>query len=280
MVKKGRRLAFMSLIGDKEYIYPDRKESITSSIIMQTEQYRGYWQYSEEKIMELMLKHIKTGGNNRLLDAGCGNGRLLQVFAPFFNHIDAVEPDAQRFEICKSNLSIWNLVNKVNLCNCSIQDLEKMNYYDAIICSHVLQHINESEADKLIAVFKNMLKKNGLLFITTTHSTILRDKYCKSYLESGKKLVEQDIDQDEFNQIDNIDGLLPIKFYTHDSISSLLEKHRFIIKEYRVYHDNKGSRLMDKILGIDWWINKNIQLQQKRGRDLYVCAIPGCAEGS
>ena len=98
--------------------------------------------------------------------------------------------------------------------------------------------------------------------------------YCNSYINSNRNRVEKIISQKEFNDSDNINIILPTKFYTYEHTAALLKQNQFEMLDYQVYHNNKGIKWADKILGTDRMVNLNCKIKAKNGRDLYVCAIP------
>ncbi len=260
-------------IQDNKYIYPDEGEALTISLIGETEPYPGYWEASEAGVLDRAVKIIKKKYmNGNLLDVGCGFGRLILKFSPYFHKVTGLEPDKGRFEVSRQNINKWGLAQKVELLNGSVELLEENNVYDVILCSHVLQHITEDTANSLVIKFRKLLKKDGMLILTTSHSLIEKDLYYKSYFNSDNKRVEAEITKSEFNTIENSNGVLPIKMYTAESLTQLLEKHKFHVMGIRVYHDDAGFMLIDKLIGTDILVNSFAGLKNKHGRDIFVIA--------
>lgn len=260
---------------EQAYQYPDQYDAITMDLIGATEPYQGYWHKSEEGMIKSMLKMIDNMSlKERLYDAGCGYGRLTLRFSSYFQEIYAAEPDKERHDICKQNLLKWKLDHKVTLIQAGAEDLAKENFFDAILCSHVIQHLPEQHVHSILKAFHRMLKEDGALFLTTSHSVSGTVQYTKSYLNKDKKRVEEGIDPISFNMLNNEKGILPVKFYTYEEITSLLHKCNFEVIDYKVYHHTRGNKQFDSMFGIDRFINLSRKRKEVYGRDLYVCAVP------
>ena len=84
-----------------KYNYPDKNDALTANLI-DSEFEDVYWMKSEDKVIEEAINAIKNlperNGKKKLLDLGCGMGRLIPVFAPYVNSITAVEPDHNRYD--------------------------------------------------------------------------------------------------------------------------------------------------------------------------------------
>ncbi len=254
-----------------KYMYPDKQESITLTLIGEIEAYKDYWSKSEERIINKMIKIVKKADSTRILDAGCGLGRLSKIFYPFVNEIIAVEPDYERYIASDKNFREWNMEDKIKLFNCGAEELSDEESFDAIICSHVIQHVPESITDKLFTAFSSMLKSNGALFITTAHSVTGEVQYCESFMQ-GSIRVERQISQEAFNNIENKEGTLPVKLFTFNHICSKLEERGFSTEENRAYHSSNNNKVLDFLFGIDSFVNLNENTKMKKGRDLFIYA--------
>ncbi len=263
----------LSNIEKNNYIYPDGEETITLKLIGETEPYENYWEKSEEEVLNRVIKSIKKKRlNGKFLDIGCGLGRLIHKFSPYFQEIYGVEPDKGRFDVCKKNISEWELEDKVKLFNGSVEAIEQKNSFDMILCSHVIQHIPEQTVIHLLEAIRTLIKKDGILVFTTAHSIIEKDIYVKSYMNCVNKRIEELISPEEFNGFENVEGLLPIKMFTLNSLNTLLKINSFDIIDSKVYHHNKASKLLDNALGTDKLINTCEYIKNRCGRDIFVIA--------
>lgn len=93
--------------------------------------------FSSLKELEVFLKNKK-----RILDAGCGNGRvtaLLRQLAPSTSHVTGI--DLVSAEIAKANLSSLGLIGKVEILSQNLMDdIKDLGLYDFIYCQEVLHH--------------------------------------------------------------------------------------------------------------------------------------------
>lgn len=257
------------------YSYPDNDDFVTSQYIQKNELYPGYWNTSEERIRKMIRNNIKNRLSQRtdlsLLDAGCGEGRLLTEFQELFHNITAIDPDEKRLQKARDIAHLSNFSDKVDFLNLLITDIDETKKYDVILCSHVVQHVHTDSLDSIFSKFQKLLKQNGLLFILTCHSVKESDYFTKSFVDQEPK--EQAIGQDEFNRLVNAEGTLPAHFFTQDSISSLLLNSGFRPFEFQVFHcDRNLPGFKVKLADIDTVINNSSHYQRSSGRDLYIAS--------
>lgn len=256
------------------YNYPDPTDKITCALIDNHEPYKGYWADSERKILDLMKRLIKKHLGTRrgsLLDAGCGNGRLLKSFSPYFNRILAIDPDYDRLSLARTFVEKEGLSQKVILKDIPIEALDEREKFDVIICSHVIQHVNTSNISKILSKFGNILAEEGLLLITTTHSTIGEDFFVKDFLEDSK-FVEEYITEEDFNSLVTKVGQLPIHFFYRGTIEQALMHHGFKIIDFKVFHILQRDLSISFGSDVDNKVNSNSILQLKSGRDMFIAA--------
>lgn len=258
--------------GDQQYMYPDLKDRITSVLISSKEPYKGYWEESENFILDLIKKHISKHIKNKeksLLDAGCGEGRLTIYFSDCFEHILAIDPDISRLDVAMEEAKRLKISKKIDFDNGPIEEINEDEKFDVILCSHVFQHVQTSLITKIMEKFRTLMKKSGLLFITTCHSTKGEDYFAKDYLEISN-FVEETIDQDSFNSLVFGINQLPLHLFSRGSIEDLLKNSGFKIIDYKVFHileDDLGTKRNRDIT-----VNKSPSLQNKYGRDVFIAA--------
>lgn len=222
-----------------------------------------HWEKSEARILARMKKHIAkhAGANARLLDAGCGQGRLLPVFAGLFGSVTAVEPDVERFQVSRKTVAASGLGSKVDLRNIRINDLDTDASYDVILCSHVLQHVTTDTFDEIIGKFRAVIKPSGLLLLTLSHSTIDHEYF--EVVKTGVKENEWDIVSKQiFNDAQQSKDLLPVRHFTLDNIKGHLPD--FEVIDYRVFHIFPSLPFLESI------INHYPSLQMVHGTDMFV----------
>lgn len=134
-----------------------------------------------------MDEHIREAAkkfaNGRLLDIGCGEKPLQNMFAPYVTeHIGLDHQDSLH---SKDNVDIFG----------SAYEIPKKNeYFDTILCTAVLEHLEEP--DKAIAEANRVLKKGGIAIYTVPFFWHLheepRDFY--RYTKYGLKYLFEKLD--------------------------------------------------------------------------------------
>ena len=262
-------------MGQGNYFYPDVNDRITASFIKEREPFEGYWEKSGKKVLGLVREFIQKCVENTteswFFDAGCGTGRLLPEFERNFNHILAIDPDSTQIEKAMNLVKKHGFADKVLFKVTSIENLDwRKESIDVILCSHVLQHVHTDTVPKILLKFEELAKKEGLLFVMTTHSRGKCDYYVKEYMRNSE-LVEQRIEKDEFNSlIFNENNILPLHFFSQKSIRTALENAGFVLLDFRSFHVLGKVRLLDKIIDRDRLVNSADFLKTRLGRDLLV----------
>jgi SAM-dependent methyltransferase len=169
------------------YNYPDKNDKLTLQFIKEKEGDGKYWVESESQIIDLITSYFEKylpKESTRFLDAGCGNGRLIPRFVPYFDSITAIEPDKTRFEKAKELVVAGKLDSKVFVYNLGVMDYLHLTAkpFDFILSSHVIQHINSKSVYPMLEGLVNLLNKNALLAITTCHSVRSENYFVKSHL--------------------------------------------------------------------------------------------------
>jgi len=118
-------------------------------------------------------------GGCRILDAGCGLGRHTFFIAGRCpkSTILAVDMDGKNISICdriKGEKGFANVRFEV----CDLRQLDLNGHFDLIICSDVLEYIEEDET--VLANLRSGLAENGRLIL---HTPRLNSKRCLRFLE-------------------------------------------------------------------------------------------------
>ena len=238
---------------ENDYSYPDAEDKITTSIIHETESFKGQWAISEEEILNTIKQYLKETPRIWLLDAGCGTGRLLPEFQNVFEKILAVDPDVSQIGKAKILVKNQGFSKKVTFKVTPIEMLEwDKESLDAILCSHVLQHVGTDSVQVILQKFNELSKANALLFIITTHSQ-KKDYFARDFIR-GQKACEENISRDEFNSlVVNKKSMLPVHFFSIDTLQMELQKAGYTLLESKLFHllDNSesgGSSARDMLL--------------------------------
>lgn len=138
--------------------------------------------------------------NSRVLDYGCGNGRVCQMFNP--DNYFGVDPSEKLIKIAKEKYPIYNffLINPL--------EFPKIDRFNAILCLSVIHHITNNKLQiKLLKDFYNLLDYNGKLIITTwnladmpkSDDNIVSKPFISSTIQIDRKMYA--FSQDEFENL-------------------------------------------------------------------------------
>lgn len=263
-----------AMMARKDYHYPDRKDEMTTENIKRIELYPGYWEESEMYILNIVKDLINTNARHeRFLDAGCGEGRLVLIFERQFDEIVAIDPDQERLKVAADLICDSGLAKKATLKRSAIEEFENDKKFDFVLCSHVLQHVHTDAVPIIIKNLKKLMNNDGILCITTCHSTKENGYFVKNTFKYSQHSVET-ITKDEFNSLINSGGVLPVRFFKLEELSSLLKANGFKIIEFKVFHIE--TRIFGEINGndLDGLANSSFDLQKKNGWDMMIAAMP------
>lgn len=201
------------------YSYPDKDDKVTLNFtVKNTEPYRGYWEQSENKALSFFEKLLSRAMNNgSLLDLGAGEGRLTIKFAKYFKTVTALEPDQERIARAKKNCASAD-INNVTFLESQFLDAEiSENSFEAILCSHIIQHIPTTGIKPTLEKIHAILKPGGIFALTTNYTKEHNDVF-----EKQTDIVER-IDEATFNLLaENKLGILPIHYFTERNLENLL----------------------------------------------------------
>ncbi len=242
------------------YIYPDKGDRITCCLI---EEYDSrYWQDSEsqalkqavQKVAEIADKNGASGSNEpvdkghriKLLDLGCGMGRLFQVFAGYVDEIIGVEPDEERFKNAYlEGKRISGLTGKhIEVINRDLSAIQDSKRFKVIISSHVFQHISIDMACEMMESISRHLEDGGILILTTTYIDGDEDKFFVESLLDGKRLVKE-INEDEFGSAMNLMDMLPVRMFSPRTIIAMAESSYLELNTIVRYHYKGHSTVLE-----------------------------------
>jgi 2-polyprenyl-3-methyl-5-hydroxy-6-metoxy-1,4-benzoquinol methylase len=254
-----------------EYHYPDENDGLTIKFLAEFEKSEQYWDESENAIIEIIREQISASRNegeiNSFLDAGCGNGRLIPKFEDQFDQIVALEPDSERLNHATELLKSLGLEQKTSFCLSLAEEFKSDQKFDFILSSHVIQHIHTGSVEQLLRNLADHLKTDGILAVTTCHSTRNQEHYLKNYVQNGKP-VRQEIDEATHNQLVNSDGALPIHFFRTDTLINMLTELGLETIVFKVFHVDKPDREKLQVKDIDAYVNATEERQGKYGIDM------------
>ena len=113
-----------------------------------------------------IMEAIINGKPKRILDAGCGRGFYIKLISSLDFPVEIVGIDLSKeyLKVARKNIND----QRVKLISKSIYQIPYQdNYFDCVICSEVLEHLDDDQ--KAIEEINRITKKNGLLLITVPH---------------------------------------------------------------------------------------------------------------
>ena len=121
--------------------------------------------------IQFMQDHFNFAGQ-RVLDLGCGGGLISEGLAQLSAEVTGIDIESRLIEVAKIHAKQHQLNIDYHAMN--IDDF-KTKAFDVIVCMEMLEHVENPE--HMIAQCHRLLKKGGMLFLSTIHRTF------KAYLE-------------------------------------------------------------------------------------------------
>lgn len=153
----------------------------------------------------------------KVLDIGCGGGQDSKFLADSVCLVLGIDISKEMIMLAKK------YAPKANFKIADVMKLSSPNEYDGIWCCRVFHHISMIEQDKFLDKIKSLLKKDGVLYLTSVVSN--RKDY--EAFDSGS------------------DGLLK-KRLTAKSFKNLLVHHNFKILKSSYWVGKKGMEIFAK----------------------------------
>jgi 2-polyprenyl-3-methyl-5-hydroxy-6-metoxy-1,4-benzoquinol methylase len=159
---------------------PREKKSRRENLMKKNEYYKMYefendywWYRGLHHLTRDYVERLKRTNSNeelKILDAGCGTGRMMELLDPYGN-VEGFDHAEEAVALCKER----------GLKNAKKEDLNTWNppteYYDIIVNNDVI-YISTIEDDMaVVGKFHQALKKNGILILNLPAFKILTRKH-------------------------------------------------------------------------------------------------------
>lgn len=127
-----------------------------------------YWWYKIlDSLLEDTIKKYFQNNKIKILDVGCGTGRVLEMLNPF-GEVEGIDSSPEAIKFCllrgQKNVKLMD-VNKLGSQN---------KKYDLIVTLDVLYHETILNVDKVISTFYEALNPNGILILNLPAFDILK----------------------------------------------------------------------------------------------------------
>lgn len=113
-----------------------------------------------------ILKHTALQ-DKRVLDVGCGGGILSEGLAQNGAFVTAIDAEPNAIETAKKHADLLHLSIDYH---CSSLEVYENTPFDLITCMELLEHVNDYS--QVIAHAARLIKKDGLLFLSTINRTL------------------------------------------------------------------------------------------------------------
>lgn len=164
--------------------------------------------------VELVRRAVeKIKDAEALLDIGCGDGRVTELFRDKFNHLYGIDISDKFINEAKKK-GIVAQVADINVKPLPYPDA----FFDVVLCSEVIEHIFDT--DFLLQECNRVLRNGGYLVLSTPN---LASWYNRIIFLAGFQPVQSEI------RLEGQTG--HIRVFTLRSLKSLLRKYNFQIKD-------------------------------------------------
>ena len=257
----------------RAYQYPDKNDSITC-LYIDTKSNTDYWAKSEKHVLEYAISSLQTLNSPRILDIGCGMGRLFATFLPYCSSFIGIEPDLERYtQATKTALHLAD--SRLQVVHGDIHTVDTSSF-DVVICSHIWQHIPLSTIEDMLSKLSSMLEPGSLFFLTTTHTHTPNDIFSLERKERNTHVSVQ-VSEREFTKHFSDEGILPVRIFSKNTIQNLCKKYGFSIVDYKGYHFD--IQHMPQPYSVSFDDEKNIEKDLEYAKDvLYIIRRNAYAE--
>lgn len=100
----------------------------------------------------------------RVLDYGCGNGRLLRWLAPRVLDVTGADVSKTMLKAVRRDLAVQGNIATIHITSVDCAELPD-DTYDLLCCMLVLQHMNKERAADLLPALTAKVKPGGYLFL-------------------------------------------------------------------------------------------------------------------
>jgi SAM-dependent methyltransferase len=194
------------------YRYPDPGERVTTAIIGRSG-IADVWGEQEQTVLAGIDELLRSGPRGSLLDYGSGLGRLSLRYAATFDRVTSFEPDPSRAAEQRAILATAPGAERIRL----IEEIRHADHgYDAVLCSHVIQHVPHAVASRVLGEVAARVGPGGAAIVLTTLSSDAEPCYVLNYIDTDGEPVEQEVALDAFERAFAAPaaGVLPVRFFT------------------------------------------------------------------
>ena len=154
----------------------------------------------------------------KALDIGCGGGLACESLARLGATVMGVDPSESLIQAAEMHSQLdprTQSIQYIGGCTAEELALQQPNLYDVVCLLEVIEHA--SDVQSLVQATSDLLKPNGLLFVSTINRTlksymltILGAEYVMRYIPIGTHDWNQYLSPDEVKRLANAASLQPL----------------------------------------------------------------------
>ncbi|HXS35439.1 MAG TPA: methyltransferase domain-containing protein [Flavipsychrobacter sp.] len=201
-----------------------------------TNTYYEYDRIADQKRVDFITNVLTDvrSADMRILDVGCGNGVISRHLGRANFNVVGIDVSEKTIEKAKSLTSMQNVSFMKKSAEELVADGQR---YDAIICSEVLEHLNDPGS--LLSVLRESLTDDGKLIITVPNGKGPRERFVtKPVLSMRKKNnllwrmivgVKKMMGYQGTTVQSDADNLDHVQFFSKNDLKDLSKSHNFRI---------------------------------------------------
>jgi len=223
--------------------YSDAGDKLTEELIAGS--FDGaYWGRSEAGVLssakELLARRFgpERLKGARLLDLGCGMGRLIPEFAALVGDVTGLEPDEERCAAARALLAAEDVQNARAL-PCTLGEYlaqaETPPRFDAVLCSHIFQHFSHDTFRGILRDLRRCTGQDTVFIFTTTYTHREENLYSAEFFENGRR-VSRETDLPGFEQAVRDDNVLAVCRFSRPWLTAFFRENGLTVADFCCYH--------------------------------------------
>lgn len=150
---KQSRAAFIRYVKEVFALAIEKIQGLDFTMAYQCEEneHNNNYSKSPQYVLKKIFCEIEFSISHSFMDLGCGKGYVLTQASQYpFEKIGGVEYTEELCEICKKNLSVLNLQDRIEVFNCDAKEYEDYGNYDVFyLCNSFDETILSEVARKI-----------------------------------------------------------------------------------------------------------------------------------
>ncbi|MBI1182695.1 methyltransferase domain-containing protein [bacterium] len=222
-----------------------------------------YSKAEDLKRLNFIYNNIKEaiGEQGKVLDVGCGNGNISLFLGEKGYDVKGIDISPDAIEVAKKRNPYTNVSFEVRPAE---QLRDNGERYKAIVCSEVLEHLDEPE--KLVAVLHDILTDDGVLVVTVPNGygprEVLMTKPMQAIYRRGgtmKKMMmntKSSLGYSGTTVQSAAADLTHVQFFNRKALNELADKARFKIQKIQ------NANFVEAVFPYSFLTNRIMALQK------------------